>query len=1231
LLNNKIHKKTSVIYSTYCIIKMYDTIIHISDIHIRRGAGRYQEYLNVFENFKQYLKKNHKIQQNSAIIVITGDIFHDKGLTDGYSLSLFYKLLSIAGSSAPTIIISGNHDMKQDDESNPDIIELLTKKIDDENIFYLKDSGIYEFDNIGIGLQNIQDVVDRGNTTGLNKDISPFPLPEFSSSVTYKIALCHVAIDEVCGYYRDKSLISLKHFDGYDYILLGDIHKRQYGTSWGYSGSLIQQNFGEAINHGGLLWDLDNRCVKPFDIMNHVAFLTLNLKNDIYYMSGDKVLSEENLKPMQCTTVHIKTKGIVLNNENRNYIIKVFEESGKQILSWSEVHETEQFKPLLEENCEHFRELNTADMWCSYLKEVVPNTQEELKSLAIDFIQNYSKYIPKQDVVSEYISTKQQPYIFSKLENIRKNDIHKKNDNDYKKLPFELHELKWDWLYSFGSGNSLNFKNYENNIVLLKGKNASGKSNFIEIVLLALFGQTIPSRNNNHFTSYSTIHHNKPKSGVAQTELAFTLGKHTYTLKRKFRVSKSSMLIDATLESPHLEIALKQGAVKNWIKENIGAIQDVLSTTFITQHNDNDFFNLREGERTEYLEKSLNLSSISNMNDIINDTHSVYKQLIMSMEILKDKYQKEIENRNASYRDEQFDDLKNKLKEKELLYASSLHKIENLRTKFDIKDVELFEKYRDDETIELNIDFDIDYINIDKKLYEYEYNLSKYPVSQRDLEQFSDCSCESIEHPKFSFESFRDLEKRVKSSAIPKMMIDDDYDKVRLQIELTKLENSLEELLGNRPRRSRSSLKELEEKENKIKKIETEKIKWIEYIEKENDIVSYISLMNEKKEYNKTLKEVQIQRQDIPHNPDCWACQKHPLYMMEKLLDDKLRMLDEKMMLTLDNPELVSKFEAYLLFKKKFKDIESMKTDLEIEWIHWKQNQEWEGSYREMREQIQDLKDKIYSIEYHEMKKKYEEDRNLLYAWYSWYRNEYELLKKNCDKLRVYNTRKYYETYNEEKENLNQVLGKIEKLKKEFILLEHEKNRMEEIIEKHVGISAELDGYQRIYRMCGLLKDYFEGNRIEKGICGLKEWIQKEKVIPYLMKRINPMISCYDLEIEVSFDFLRYDFYVKDKNTNISILYERASGFQKFVIGLMMRLALSQIGGSKIVPEQMFIDEGFAACDKDNLMKMPETIHQLSQFYKNIVLVSHLEGIQDVATKYISVEKKGGISKFIYI
>jgi DNA repair exonuclease SbcCD nuclease subunit len=78
-------------------------------------------------------------------------------------------------------------------------------------------------------------------------------------------------------------------------MLLGDIHKRQLfnykQTLCGYSGSLIQQNYGEDIlDHGYLLWDLENKKAKEINVYNEIGYI--NIKE----VANDEILIRQNGK-----------------------------------------------------------------------------------------------------------------------------------------------------------------------------------------------------------------------------------------------------------------------------------------------------------------------------------------------------------------------------------------------------------------------------------------------------------------------------------------------------------------------------------------------------------------------------------------------------------------------------------------------------------------------------------------------------------------------------------------------------------------------------------------------------------------------------------------------------------------------------------------------------------------------------------------------------------------------
>jgi DNA repair exonuclease SbcCD ATPase subunit len=97
------------------------------------------------------------------------------------------------------------------------------------------------------------------------------------------------------------------------------------------------------------------------------------------------------------------------------------------------------------------------------------------------------------------------------------------------------------------------------------------------------------------------------------------------------------------------------------------------------------------------------------------------------------------------------------------------------------------------------------------------------------------------------------------------------------------------------------------------------------------------------------------------------------------------------------------------------------------------------------------------------------------------------------------------------------------------------------------------------------------------------------------------------------------------------VIIQKASGFQRFIIGVAMRVAFNQIGFSRIRFSELFIDEGFTACDTDNLERVPEFLRGLLVFYNTIYLATHLEDLKGCADKQILITRGGdGLSQIQY-
>ena len=108
------------------------TIYHISDIHISKYYERHNEYKIVFRRLYKEIKKN----TDNALIVITGDILHEKNNLSPPQLMLaknfFYKLSMIL----PVICIIGNHDISVQ-QNSIDAISPILDRLNTKNKIYI--------------------------------------------------------------------------------------------------------------------------------------------------------------------------------------------------------------------------------------------------------------------------------------------------------------------------------------------------------------------------------------------------------------------------------------------------------------------------------------------------------------------------------------------------------------------------------------------------------------------------------------------------------------------------------------------------------------------------------------------------------------------------------------------------------------------------------------------------------------------------------------------------------------------------------------------------------------------------------------------------------------------------------------------------------------------------------------------------------------------------------------
>ena len=236
----------------------------------------------------------------------------------------------------PVIMMAGNHDLNINNKERLDGLTPIVNGIDKHlPLYYIKKTGIYKYHNIIWSLSSVQDytIVDPNSF-----DITDFDDNDITYNKTYKICLFHGRINGALLFNKSKlegeinnktkKTITPASFNGYDYTLLGDIHKFQYMDNLpnhkiAYAGSLIQQNHGESLNnHGVLVWDLENKTSKLVEIKNNYGYISYTI--DKTYVNEILETKLETYKKNKPHNIRLRLYYSDIGNNQLNEIGNIF-------------------------------------------------------------------------------------------------------------------------------------------------------------------------------------------------------------------------------------------------------------------------------------------------------------------------------------------------------------------------------------------------------------------------------------------------------------------------------------------------------------------------------------------------------------------------------------------------------------------------------------------------------------------------------------------------------------------------------------------------------------------------------------------------------------------------------------------------------------------------------------------------------------------------------------------
>lgn len=544
-------------------------IYHISDIHIRRYE-KHNEYEYIFNKLYLYFDK---VKNKNSIIVITGDLLHNKDNLTPDCIIKTWNFLNKLQEFMPVFLITGNHDFVETNNHIKDSIEAILndKNIENKNIYYLRNSGAYRYGNICFGVSSL---IDKQMIS--SKDIV--------TNAEYKIGLYHGGVGKTetsVGFKLNGDKL-VSDFDGYNYVLLGDIHKFQYvADNIAYSSSLISQNFGETDDyHGVLVWNLEKGAQK-YQI----------IKNKYRYME-----------------ILIKDNKVFKDNKEINYKDFEFPKNGRLRVNIDDEIYYEEVKKYLRKNYKKLSLYESGIIKMNF-------EDENMNKDDVSYLVLLEKYITK---LSDDNKNKCRE-IFS--QNIVESEL----SVEKSLLEWKLLDLEFSNLFSYGPNNFIDFTKLQNNeITGLFAPNSYGKSTIIDILLLSIYEDFSRNVYSKHKTIPSYIINYKYKD--FEIKLRFIIGGYLYVIHKKgHKVKKKDTKTGFKIIFDINKLYRYEDNIENDLtgkdrfetldnlKKIIGNYNEFCLTTLYLQSNEKNFYDMKPQDRKNFLYNLLHLHKFEYM------------------------------------------------------------------------------------------------------------------------------------------------------------------------------------------------------------------------------------------------------------------------------------------------------------------------------------------------------------------------------------------------------------------------------------------------------------------------------------------------------------------------------------------------------------------------------------------------------------------------------------------
>jgi DNA repair exonuclease SbcCD ATPase subunit len=389
---------------------------------------------------------------------------------------------------------------------------------------------------------------------------------------------------------------------------------RRKNESMAYSGSLIQQNYGESIEKGYLIWDVENRSHERRVVLNDYGFAKLDVA------LGESL--DERIENIKFSHNKKKTKVyIVWEDYEENYSVEKENQVIKKVKDkfGCEVVKVD-FRGII-------KEITVDD---SEKEETRPKTSEELM---VEFIKN-GTFDCDDDLMNEIKLLHKEVNLTLGLKEEKQTgskwDINKVEISNLFMFPVKPTVIDFD---EVGGG-----------IIGIFGENYNGKSNVIKSIVWGLYKETIGDIDSKYLINiYTDSNKGYIKLWLTIDDVPYLIVRTVKTTKKKDGSTSNSYSVEykklefeydeeGNLDAEKWENeksdekTAEQNEVQRMVENSLGSFEDFVRVSLRIQDSKDDYLSLKQQPKNDLFAKYIGLEPYRLRYEYANETFKDIKK-----------------------------------------------------------------------------------------------------------------------------------------------------------------------------------------------------------------------------------------------------------------------------------------------------------------------------------------------------------------------------------------------------------------------------------------------------------------------------------------------------------------------------------------------------------------------------------------------------------------------------